>query len=100
MREAWERGDPRPDIAKAFGLKEKSVSNYAFRYGWTRPKKGKSERPNPAAPAAAAQEKHDTPGRVISKSVDLGATVTCPSCHLKTNRDPCSLCGSPVRRKL
>lgn len=36
MQEMWERGDPRLEIAKAFGVAEQTPSALAKRFGWTK----------------------------------------------------------------
>ena len=89
-RTAYERGDDVTAIAKAAGVTTASIYNWVRAGKWKRPtsEAGKPDRPQPAAPAAAANRVEQLPGR-----------VRCPSCETMTSTDPCDGCGKPLPRR-
>lgn len=78
----WRAGESAVSIGRRLSITDASVHYHAKAYDWPK-------RPRKIGAVAAA-----------STGVALGGRVTCPACHLKTDRDPCEQCGKPVRKSL
>lgn len=84
IHEQWIAGEKSVTaIAAAFGITDATVHMHAKAYRW--PKRSMKS-------AAAAKPAAGTASEL------LGGWVACPSCHVKTERDPCQHCGAAVRK--
>lgn len=81
MKAMYEKGAPLPEITRSTGRTTSSIYGYSSKLGWKRP---------PRAKIVAAA--------VTLTGTQLGGRVSCPSCHLKTDQDPCEHCGKAVRK--
>lgn len=84
MKAMYEKGAALAEITKSTGRTTSSIYGQASAGKWKRPK-GQGV---PSKSAAAT----------TATGTMLAGRVSCPSCHVKTDRDPCQHCGSAVRR--
>lgn len=93
MRKLFEAGHVIDAIAKEFDVSGPTVSNRAKTGGWKRPARATAA-PKVTAPAAPSAPRA-TSGHQLSGDV----RCTNEDCGRMTNTDPCSYCGTKLKRK-